>query len=164
MVKLPEARITHTTSGRLRIKIPSKKGNTSYFKSLKGRFSDWGKVQKAETNAVTAGVLLLHDADIKDISKFAEENRLFRVESLERKQAPLANKIRSSFKDFNTRVKKLTGGELDLPSAGFLCLLSLSIYQIARGNFYAPAWYTSLWYGFSIVFKSSDTRSFGPME
>lgn len=159
MVKLPEARITHTISGRLRIKIPLKKGDTSYFESLEQKFSGCDKVQKVEANAVTAGVLLLHDSDTRDISKFAEENRLFRVESLERKQTPLANRMRSSFEDFSTRIKKLTGGELDLPSVAFLSLLSLSIYQIARGNFYAPAWYSSLWYGLNIVFKSSDTRT-----
>ncbi len=158
MVKLPEARITHIISGRLRIKIPSKKGDTSYFESLKQKFSSCDKVQKVEANAVTAGVLLLNDADIKDISKFAEENRLFRVKSMERKQTPLANRMRSSFEDFSTRIKKLTGGELDLPSVAFLSLLSLSIYQIARGNFYAPAWYSSLWYGFNMIFKSSDNN------
>jgi hypothetical protein len=132
VVKLPEARITHTISGRLRIKIPLKKGDTSYFESLEQKFSGCDKVQKVEANVVTAGVLFLHDSDTRDISKFAEENRLFRVETLERKQTPLANRMRSSF---------------------------LSIYQIARGNFYAPAWYSSLWYGLNIVFKSSDTRT-----
>ena len=158
MIKLPEARITHSISGRLRIKIPSKKGDTSYFESLEQKFSGCDEVQKVEANALTAGVLLLHDADIKDISKFAEENRLFEIESLGLERTPLVKRIRSGFEDLNRRTKKLTGSELDLPSAGFVSLLSLSIYQIARGNFFAPAWYTSLWYALNIVFKSSDTN------
>ncbi len=158
MVKLPEARITHIISGRLRIKIPSRKGNTSYFKSLKQTFSGCDKVQKVEANAVTAGVLLLHDADIKDISKFAEENRLFVVESRRPEQTVLVKRIRSGFEDLNRRATRFTGGELDLPGAVFVSLLSLSIYQIARGNFFAPAWYTSLWYAVNMVFKSSDSN------
>ena len=158
MIKLPEARITHAISGRVRIKILSKKGDSSYFESLERKFSDCDKVQEVEANAVTAGVLLLHDADIKDISKFAEENRLFEVESLRLERTPLVKRIRSGFEDLNRRTKKLTGSELDLPSAVFVSLLSLSIYQIARGNFFAPAWYTSLWYALNIVFKSSDTN------
>ncbi len=158
MVKLPEARITHIISGRLRIKIPSKKGDTSYFESLKQKFSGCNKVQKVEANAVTAGVLLLHDADIKDISKFAEENRLFRVESQRPERTVPVKRIRNGFEDLNRRITRLTGGELDLPSTGFVSLLFLSIYQIARGNFFAPAWYTSLWYALNMVFKSSDTN------
>lgn len=158
MVKLPEARITHIISGRLRIKIPSKKGNTSYFESLERKFSDCDKVQKVEASAVTAGVLFLHDADIKDISKFAEENRLFVVEQQRSERMPLVKRISSGFEDLNRRATRFTGGELDLPGAVFVSLLTLSIYQIARGNFFAPAWYTSLWYAVNMVFKSSDNN------
>ncbi len=156
MVKLPDARITHTISGRLRIKIPSKKGNNSYFKSLEQKFSDCDKVQKVEANAVTAGVLFLHDADIKNISKFAEENRIFKVESRRPEQMVITKRIKSGFDDLNRRATRFTGGELDLAGAVFVSLLSLSIYQIARGNFFVPAWYTSLWYAVNMVFKSSD--------
>jgi hypothetical protein len=126
VVKLPEARITHIISGRLRIKIPSKKGNTSYFKSLEQKFSDCDKVQKVEANAVTAGVLFLHDADIKNISKFAEENRLFVVESRRPEQMVLTKRIKSGFEDLNRRATRFTGGELDLPGAVFVSLLTLS--------------------------------------
>ncbi len=158
MAKLPEARISHSISGRLRIKIPSKKGDNGYFESLEQNLSGCDGVQRVEANAVTASVLLLHDADIKGISRFAQENRLFRVEILTRKPTPLANRMRSRFEDFDRRIKNLTDSQLDLPGAVFFSLLSLSIYQIARGNFYAPAWYTSLWYALNIVFKSSDTE------
>ena len=158
MLKLPEARITHTVSGRLRIKILSKKGNNSYFESLEQKLSGCDGVQSVKTNAVTASVLLLHNADIKGISKFAEENRLFMVQSLGSERTLLVDRIRNSFEDLNRRTKNLTGGELDVASAVFVSLVSLSIYQIARGNFFAPAWYTSLWYAVNMVFRSSDNN------
>ena len=158
MLKLPEARITHTISGRLRIKIPSKKGNNSYFESLEQKFSGCDGVQGVKANAVTAGVLLLHNVDINSISKFAEENRLFKVQSLGSERTLLVNRIRNSFEDLNRRTKNLTGGELDIASTAFVSLLSFSIYQIAKGNFFAPAWYTSLWYAVNMIFKSSDTN------
>jgi hypothetical protein len=177
VLKLPEAGITHTISGRLRLKIPSKKGNNSYFESLEQKLSGCDGVQGVKANAVTAGVLLLHNVDINSISRFAEENRLFMVqslgsertllvnrirnsfeESLGSERTLLVNRIRNSFEDLNRRTKNLTGGELDVASAAFLSLLSLSIYQIARGNFFAPAWYTSLWYAVNMVFRSSDNN------
>lgn len=158
MSKLPEAGITHTISGRLRLKIPSKKGNNSYFESLEQKLSGCDGVQRVKANAVTAGVLLLHDADIKGISKFAEENRLFMVKSLGSERTLLVNRIRKSFEDLNKRTMDLTGGELDVASAVFVSLVSLSIYQVAKGNFFAPAWYTSLWYAVNMVFRSSDNN------
>ncbi len=158
MLKLPDAGITHTISGRLRLKIPSKKGDNSYFESLEQKLSGCDGVQRVKANAVTAGVLLLHDADIKSISKFAEENRLFMVKSLGSERTLLVDRIRNSFEDLNRRTKNLTGGELDVASTVFVSLVSLSIYQIARGNFFAPAWYTSLWYAVNMVFRSSDNN------
>ena len=158
MLKLPEAGITHTISGRLRLRIPSKKGNNSYFESLEQKLSGCDGVQSVKANAVTAGVLLLHDADINSISKFAEENRLFLVKSLGSERTLLVNRIRNSFEDLNRRTKNLTGGELDVASAVFVSLVSVSIYQIARGNFFAPAWYTSLWYATNMVFRASDNN------
>ena len=158
MLKLPDAAITHTISGRLRLRIPSKKGNNSYFESLEQKLSGCDGVQRVKANAVTAGVLVLHDADINSISKFAEENRLFLVQSLGSERTLLVNRIRKSFEDLDKRTMDLTGGELDITSAVFVSQVSLSIYQIARGNFFAPAWYTSLWYAANMVFKSSDNN------
>ncbi|MEA3386491.1 MAG: hypothetical protein U9Q89_08640 [Thermodesulfobacteriota bacterium] len=154
MLKLPEAGITHTISGRLRLKIPSKKGNNSYFGSLEQKLSGCDGVQGVKANAVTASVLLLHNVDINSIAKFAEENRLFKVQSLGSERTLLVNRIRNSFEDLNRRTKNLTGGELDIASAVFVSLVSISIYQIARGNFFAPAWYTSLWYAVNMVFRA----------
>jgi hypothetical protein len=156
VLKLPEAGITHTISGRLRIKIPSKKGNNSYFESLEQKLFICDGVQSVKTNAVTASVLLFHDVDINSISKFAEKNRLFKIQKLGSERTLLVNRIRNSFDDLNRRTKNLTGGELDIVSVAFVSLVFLSIYQIARGNFFAPAWYTSLWYAINMVFRSSD--------
>ncbi|OEU48761.1 MAG: hypothetical protein BA872_01770 [Desulfobacterales bacterium C00003060] len=159
MVKLPDARITHSTSARLRIKIPSKKGDNSYFESLEQSLSGCNGVQGVETSPVTGSVLLFHDANMKGISRFAEEKGLFKVGTWGGEPTPLVRRVRAGFEDLDRRTKRLTGGQLDLSSAVFFSLISLSIYQIVRGNFYAPAWYTSLWYGLNMVFKSSDTKT-----
>jgi hypothetical protein len=164
VLKLPEARITHSTSRRLRIKIPSKKGNTKYFVSLQRKFSECDRVQTVKANALTASVLFFHDCDTRNISKFGEEKCLFRIEKQGTKRTVLTKRIRNSFQDLNTRTKSLTGGELDLPSVAFVSLLSMSIYQIIRGNFYAPAWYTCSWYAVNLAFRSSDNKDTNDIE
>ena len=43
---------------------------------------------------------------------------------------------------------------MDLGTASFGALLIMGIYQISRGNFMAPAWYTAFWYALNIFLKS----------
>ena len=40
----------------------------------------------------------------------------------------------------------------------FGVLLALGIYQISRGNFMAPAWYTAFWYAFGVLTKTLIDR------
>lgn len=42
----------------------------------------------------------------------------------------------------------------DLPGMAFLTLLGVGIYQLVRGNFAAPPWYTAFWYAMGIFTKS----------
>ncbi len=159
MLKLPKAIITHTVNGRLRIKVPLEKGNNRYFQALEHKLSRCDGVHSIKTNSITGSVLLLYEADKKEnIFKFAEENRLFKLQGHESVRMLLIDRVRHSFKDLNRYTKKLTGDELDIASFTFLSLLFLSIYKIVRGNFFAPAWYTSLWYAINTIIRSSDNR------
>ena len=42
-------------------------------------------------------------------------------------------------------------GKIDLPSGIFFALLGTGIYQLARGRFIIPPWYTAFWYAFGLV-------------
>jgi len=56
---LTEAFISHSTSERLRVKVPGKKGDASYFSALASRFSGLPGVRHVEANPITGSVLLL---------------------------------------------------------------------------------------------------------
>ena len=56
---LTEAFISHNTSERLRVKVPGKKGDASYFSALASRFSGLPGVRHVEANPITGSVLLL---------------------------------------------------------------------------------------------------------
>ena len=45
----------------------------------------------------------------------------------------------------------LTGGTVDLPSGIFLALVFTGVYQIVRGQFRTPPWYTVFWYAFGLL-------------
>ncbi len=151
---IPEAIVCHSTPGRSRVKVPSRKGNAAYFSNLKDHFTHLEGVREVEANALTGSVVFIHAADLKAISVFAEENSLFRLIKLDNGTPALSRNVVKTFKDFDKGVKRLTGNELDVPGVAFLTLLGFGIYEISRGNFAAPAWYTAFWYSLNIFLKS----------
>jgi hypothetical protein len=151
---IPEAVLSHTTPGRLRVKVPSRKGDAAYFSVLKEHFAHFEGVKQVEANALTSSVLLIHSADLKALAAFAEEHALFKLRKLGPQASSFSGKFAGAFSDFDRRVKRLTGSELDVPGVAFVTLLGFGIYEIGRGNFTAPAWYTAFWYALNILLKS----------
>ncbi len=164
---LPEAFITHFISGRVRIKIPSKKGDETFFLSMKERFSNFPGVQKIETNPLTGSLLILHSfdpelLDFKQIKAYTELNSLFRLEGAAPGEKGASLNIRKQFEEtcqgFNEKMKGLTSGEIDLPTLAFLLLLGVGVYQIGVGNFTAPAWYVAFWYAMNIFMQGEAKK------
>ena len=151
---IPEAIVCHSSPGRIRIKVPSRKGNTAYFSNLNDHFSHLEGVKEVEANVLTGSVVFIHVADLKSISAFAEEHSLFKFIKLESGTPALSRKVVKAFSDFDKGVKRFTGNEVDVPGVAFLTLLGFGIYEISGGNFAAPAWYTAFWYSLNIFLKS----------
>ncbi|HEX8949849.1 MAG TPA: hypothetical protein VF790_12840, partial [Dissulfurispiraceae bacterium] len=142
------------------IKVPSKKGDAAYFSLLKEHFSPAHGIERLEVNALTGSVLFTHPyLDIKAVSAYAETARLFKLEDLRKKTVPLSRSVTKAFSDFDKKIQAFTGSELDIPSLAFVALLGLGIYQISRGNFAAPAWYTAFWYAMNIFLKAYSHQS-----
>lgn len=155
---LPDAHISHLTSQRMRIKIPSKKGDDVYFSSLKDQFSKYQEIESLEVNAVTGSVLFLHNMNANGIAKYARNNNIFSLKRVNHSSSKVSESIRESFKDIDKRVRGITGGEMDMGNLAFLTLLGTGIYQIGRGNFMAIPWYTAFWYAFNIFLKSQSGK------
>ena len=149
---LTEAFISHSTSERLRVKVPGKKGDASYFSALASRFSGLPGVRHVEANPITGSVLLLIEPG-QGIELESVSGGLFSLRSDRGRQGTLRQKAAFSLRDFDRKVKAFTGGELDLPSIAFAFLAGMGIYQISIGNIAAPAWYVAFWYGMIIAFS-----------
>ena len=158
MPDLVDAYVTHVSSGRLRIKILSKKGDTTFFSSLAERLSGCAGIDRVEANALIGSVLFLHTVDAEVIAGYGVANHFFRLETQKPQQTTISRRISETFKSLNKEVASFTGGEINLPGAAFLVLLAMGIYQISRGNFVAIPWYTAFWYAMNIFLKSqADT-------
>ncbi len=155
MIKVPDAHIAHKVKGRLRLRIPSKRYDRDFFESLKTVFSKNFPDTEVEVNPITASALILGNTEPKAILKFGLKRKLFKLILHSAKKQTLIGSVKESFKEVDQSLLKFTGGELDVPSFIFLGLVGHGVYQILRGNFTAPAWYTAFWYALGVFSKSS---------
>ncbi len=152
MFDLPEdAFIGHMSSGRLRVKIPSKKGDAPFFNSLQGLFACLPGVQGITANPLTGSLLIMHALDEATVMDLLQSYSL--SPTADKKKAPSAvhGEIATIFRGWDNQVKNFSHGALNLEALVAITLISAAIYQISRGRFTALPWYNGLWYAFSLL-------------
>jgi len=166
MSPLPEAFICHRTAQRLRLKIPSQKGDVSYFAQLREECSRIQAFETLEVNPLTGSVLFADERlDMEAIAKQGDDAQLFHLRTAQPGPLPVAKKVVSSLRGINEGLHRFTGGDIDLATVAFLSLLGVGIYQISKGNVRVMPWYTAFWYAFGVFTKSvADKLPGGPEE
>ncbi len=152
-MKIPQARIVHRTSERVRFRIPSRKGDTAYFAKVSKRIAETLEPERLEANPGT-GSLLLHDADldIDAVIGLAREQGYFQLETVH--PVPLARRATEPIRDLSARLKDTTFGHMDLATLAFFGLLGVGTFQLLRNGLRSPPWYTAFWYAIGIYLKS----------
>ncbi|MBF0486533.1 MAG: hypothetical protein HQK98_00090 [Nitrospirae bacterium] len=148
-----EGIVSHQTQGRLRIKILEAKGDAEYFAELKKTLADNPKISTVEVNPITASVLILHNTSNEEILTYAAEQGLVKIAAPTKNSENVSTKIAEVFKTVNKGAVTATGGGLDLPRISFLTLVGFGLYQLSRGNFVVPPWYTAFWYAHGMFTK-----------
>jgi Heavy metal associated domain 2 len=151
---IPDAHVSHGMARRLRIKIPSKKGDVSYFSTLRERLSACHGVGEIRVNPQTASALVSYECDRKALVEFAREKDLFLLRRSTPRRKTLFGNVAGTFQAYNQDLKKFTAGEVDIPSLIFLSLVISGIWQIARGNLAMPAWYTAFYYALGVFTRA----------
>ena len=146
--------LSHQSPGRLRLRIPSRKGDELFFQSLKDQLSSLSGVERIDINPFTGSILLIHSIDTEKIAQFALTKGLFEIQ---RESANASSFHREATKAFNIldgRALGFTGGGINLGALASLALIAAGTYQVVRGNFGAIPWYTAYWYGLNLFLKS----------
>lgn len=151
MTDLPEARVAHVTSGRLRVKIPDRRGDEPFFRTVEDRLAGWDSVERVETNPLT-GSVLVHFPDLGALfSENAVKNDLFSVNyddlvPADEEHAPAITEWAAHrVGDADRAVRRWSGGTADIRTLTFLFLVTAGTVQILRRNISAPA-ATLFWY------------------
>ena len=148
--QLPQAHVCHYAGFRLRVKIPEKRRDESFFGKVRERLSGWDSVERVEVNPLTASVLVEFTTLFELFAENATKNDLFEVDfdafqATTEKPPALTEQAAEALGKADAVLRRWTADGTDLRSTIFLVLLAGGIYQLLRGNIAAPA-ATLLWY------------------
>jgi hypothetical protein len=162
-VPLLTAEVVHRTNGRLRVKVPAKKGDSAFFEAAAEKLAECPGVEKVEVNPVTASILFALSTTPERINRFAERKGLFRLAPWRPVRKTIFADVADLFRKWNRALKESSGGDLDIPSLVFVSLVISGVYQIARGNLSMPAWYTAFYYALGVFSRGfEETPDEGP--
>lgn len=155
---LAPAYIAHSLPGRLRLKIPSKRGDKGYFSEVSAQLQQRSEVAEVTANVLT-GALLVRLAPGATEADLAVGGRLLTLFDLRMNAERVTAAKRSAlvtatagFKGVDHWVLQATGGYLDLKSSVFLVLLAMAARQIVRGHFMVPG-FTLLWHALNMMME-----------
>jgi len=150
----PEGFLAHSTDTRLRIKIPSKRGDRSYFGRLQEECRRFLAYRSVHVSPSAASILLEDEGiDVEAFLQFAETRGFFRLNPEAGAAAPIEKRVLRPLRQFSSRILAFTSGEVDLKKAIFVGLLAIGALQVFRGRLPMPPWYTAFWYAFGIFTK-----------
>lgn len=150
MANLPEARVVHLSRGRLRVKVPEKRRDEAFFKTVEEHLRSWQSIERVEVNPLTAS-LLVHFADLGGLfAENAMRNDLFAIDFDELRAEHEGARpsvmvwARQRWADADKLLRRWTDGNADLRSTAFLVAVVGAIVQAYRGQIAPPA-ATLLW-------------------
>jgi hypothetical protein len=149
---IPPAFIAHRLPGRIRLRIPSRKGDSRYFLDLERGLRSCPGVKAVSVNPVTASVLVSHaeTANADGIARCAKQADLFALAGDERRTLPLIRRAEDVLRQADERLIGLSRGASDLRSTLLLLLLGAGLVQLVRGEVLGSA-STLLWYAFELT-------------
>ncbi|TRW89544.1 HMA2 domain-containing protein [Candidatus Methylobacter oryzae] len=166
MSKHPSAYVKHQLPGRVRLKIPQKKGDADYFARIAKSFSKFPGITQLQFNPNSGTILIRHDeakAQLGNISEFAQTNGLFNIaepppeKTFSIPHQPIATLTSTRLNRLDQSLMELSEGLIDSRSLFLLILTGLAVHQIARGKIMTPA-ASLLWGAVELLREESIAR------
>jgi hypothetical protein len=162
MTKLNLA-IAHQVPGRIRLKIPSAKGNADLLEQIKDTFGVIPGVENIDINPMTGSVVLFYDVDRHDEfhgafqeqhgGRAAEQHRPPNSEiddladKIEREAEFLADHSHAArlvvdfFKQVDRQIKIASGNTIDLKIVLAVAIIGFTVFEVGAGAA-TPVWVT----------------------
>ncbi len=152
------AHVSHRVAGRVRLRIADRRGDVDYFTQVARELSKIARVSRVECNPATCSVLLIHEGDdVFQILESAQQAGLFRLAPNGGRKTTMVQRAGTGLKELDSRVKTLTGGDLDIRSVILGGFVAMGVVQLSRGHIMGPA-VTLFWYAYQLMAKSADAE------
>jgi hypothetical protein len=140
---LPRAYIEHQLPGRIRLRVPSKRGDTAFFAAVAQELSRAPQQYRVRTTARTGSILIEHTTRIDPAAASASAANLFDVAPAESPTVQPQPRPRRAGRAIPP---------MSVTAAG---LAGLGLYQLTRGNRLASA-VESFWQGYGSLAASAN--------
>lgn len=150
--------LVHSVPGRVRIRIPAKRGDIVYFTALVSALGQCPEVASAKANAHAASILLIlvPGGNLEAVRRFAEQHEWFILQGDQPESAPsLGAVVAEQFNQMDQLIARGTGGHLDMHSLFFMLFLWLGVQQFLRGQIMQPA-IPMLWRALEILWDIEE--------
>lgn len=153
---IPLAYMAQRLPGRVRLRIPSQRGERDYFAHTGERLHGCPGVEWLQTDFRTGSVLIEHtpELDIFRLARFAEDAELFCVSESGDRGTTMLRGVSTQLAGLDAWLKEISRGRADLSSSLFVLLLGLAIVQIVRGQILGSAT-AFLWYAVDLARRAS---------
>lgn len=139
---IPRALLDYLAAGRLRLRVPSRRGDTAYFQRVTDGLKGAAGVVRVDCNPRTASVLLLLEPTVGavQVRQIGTQRGLFALDRAAPRADVVLNAAGEQLARFCQRLAVVTGGRpapADLLVG--LLLLGLGVRQLLHGEIMAPA-------------------------
>lgn len=117
----PGAHLAHRIPRRLRVRVPSRKGNRAYFEGAVDRLRGEPSIRSVRASARTGSITIEHDGHAREVASLARQAGLFDLPEAAVAHL-LAEGVAGKFVD------------VDAPSLVSSGLAGMGVYQAVRGN------------------------------
>lgn len=136
------AYIVHSTPGRVRLRIPGKRGDAIYFAGLEAALTKCADVETVQVNVRAASVLItqMQGSSLPSVADFARRHKLFSLKQAEATPVrSLGEIVAAQIAEADRLIATGSRGRLDSQSIFFLLFLGLGLKQMWRGQIMQPA-------------------------
>jgi hypothetical protein len=141
MDPVPHGVLAHSTEGRVRVRIPERRGDVAYFGAATARLGEHPAVVSAESNPLTASLVVRFEGEFGPIAEWMREQGVFAIGPAPPPQDPRdwARAALGELDRLDERIRSSTGGRLDLAGIATIAKLGLAVYQARRSRLFPPA-------------------------
>lgn len=160
---ITSAIIVHQMEGRIRLRVPEMRGETTYFQKIEDKISELEDVYIVSTRPLTGSILIEHDGmTLETLGQWAEKNQLFEFTEptpLKHSDASIAQLTQHRLERIDNILKQGSEGRFDLLSLLMMMAIGLLINEFINGRLaagsFALVWYALDAAGISTIRKKT---------